>query len=215
MIGKSALVNEIIFSIQGESSRAGIPTVFVRLTGCNLRCGYCDTSYAWDEGGQMDIDSIIERVNSFNCKTVEITGGEPMEQASTPELANRLAERGFTVMIETNGSVDLSPLPEGIIKIVDVKCPESGAGDSFLYANLRLITPDDELKFVVSSKNDFNWALKEIETRNLLSLCRINVTPAAGRVEPADVAGWILESGKNLRLNLQIHKILWGDVRGV
>lgn len=164
----------------------------------------------------MDVCAIIERVDSYECRMVEITGGEPMEQpAGVAELAKRLLKRDYTVMIETNGSVNLAPLPEKVIKIVDMKCPDSGAGNSFLLKNLEKITPDDELKFVVSSKNDFDWAVKEVKNHNLLSICTVNISPAGGKVKPEDAARWILESGKNFRLNLPLHKILWGDKRAL
>ena len=203
-MGANLLVNEIFHSIQGESTRAGFPMTLVRLTGCNLRCGYCDTVYAYDEGTLMDAEEITARVESFGCKAVEITGGEPMTQGGTAELAKLFLERGYAVMMETNGSVDLCPVPKEVKKIVDIKCPGSGAGGSFLYENLKQITPHDELKFVVSCRDDFDWTISEIEKRDLLSICPVNVSPAVGKIDGAELAGWILKSGKNLRLNLQL-----------
>ncbi|MFQ5431910.1 MAG: radical SAM protein [Nitrospinota bacterium] len=214
-MGKILLVNEIFHSIQGESTRTGFPMILVRLTGCNLRCSYCDTVYAYEEGARMDTDEIMARVDSFGCAAVEITGGEPMTQDGTVELAKLFLEHGYAVMMETNGSVDLSPIPKGVKKIVDIKCPGSGAGGSFLYENLKQITPHDELKFVVSSKDDFDWMISEIEQRDLSSLCPVNVSPASGKIDNAELADWILKSGKSLRLNLQLHRILFGDKRSV
>ncbi|MEE8484756.1 MAG: radical SAM protein, partial [Nitrospinota bacterium] len=130
-------VNEVFFSIQGETTRTGIPTVFIRLAECNLRCRYCDTAYAYEKGDEIELEEIIRRADSFKCKTAEITGGEPMIQKNTPELARKLMDSGYTVMIETNGTVNLSPLPQGVIKIVDIKCPDSGSGGTFLYENLK------------------------------------------------------------------------------
>ena len=214
-MGERLLVNEIFHSIQGESTQAGFPMTLVRLTGCNLRCNYCDTVYAYEEGTQMDMDEILARVASFGCKALEITGGEPMTQNGTVELAELLLEQGYAVMMETNGSVDLSPLPKEVKKIVDIKCPGSGAGGSFLLENLKQITSHDELKFVVSSRDDFDWMISEIEDKNLLSICPVNVSIASGKVDSAELADWILKSGKNLRLNLQLHKVLFGDKRSV
>lgn len=214
-MGESLFVNEIFHSIQGESSRAGFPMAFVRLTGCNLRCNYCDTVYAYDEGTRMEIDEITERVGSYGCRSVEITGGEPMMQKSTVALAGRFVELGYGVMMETNGSVDLSPVPKEVKKIVDIKSPGSGAGGSFLYENLTRLTQSDELKFVITSRADFDWMISEIEERDLLSICPVNVSIAAGKIDPAELAGWLLKSGKELRLNLQLHKILFGDKRAV
>jgi len=201
-------INEIFFSLQGESTRAGLPTVFVRLAGCNLRCGYCDTSGAWEIGKFMSVENVARKVAEFDCRLVEITGGEPMLQANTPKLARKLLSDGCTVMMETNGTVNLSPLPKEVAKIVDIKCPESGAAEPFLYENLKLLTQNDEIKFVVSSKDDFNWSAAETVKRNLLSICTVNVSPVHGKVAPADLAEWILASGLPLRLNLQIHKYL-------
>ena len=214
-MGTSLLVNEIFHSIQGESTQTGFPMTLVRLTGCNLRCNYCDTVYAYEEGTRMEIDEISARVASFGCKALEITGGEPMTQNGTVELAKLLIGQGYAVMMETNGSVDLSPLPKEVKKIVDIKCPGSGAGGSFLVDNLKQISPHDELKFVVSSRDDFDWMISEIEGKNLLSICPVNVSPASGKIDNAELADWILKCGKNLRLNLQLHKILFGDKRSV
>lgn len=214
-MGESLFVNEIFHSIQGESSRAGFPMAFVRLAGCNLRCNYCDTVYAYEEGTRMEIGELTERVGSYGCRAVEITGGEPMTQKGAADLAGRFVKLGYGVMMETNGSVDLSPVPKEVKKIVDIKLPGSGAGGSFLYENLKQITSHDELKFVCSSRDDFDWMISEIEKRDLLSICPVNVSIAAGKIDPAEFAGWILKSGKNLRLNLQLHKILFGDGRAV
>jgi len=233
-MGTSLFVNEIFHSIQGESTRTGFPMTLVRLTGCNLRCNYCDTVYAYEEGTRMDTDEITARVDSFGCGAVEITGGEPMTQDGTVELAKLFLEHGCTVMMETNGSANLSPVPKEVKKIVDIKCPGSGAGGSFLYENLKQITQHDELKFVVSCRDDFDWMISEIDKRDLLSICPVNVSPACadiaaeasggsprrggpavGKVDGAELADWILKSGKSLRLNLQLHRILFGDKRTV
>lgn len=201
--------------MQGESSRAGIPTVFIRLSGCNLRCDYCDTKYAWEPGEQISLDEVLEKAESYGCKLVEITGGEPLAQPFTPELCEKLLFRGFTVMVETNGTIDISILPQKTVKILDMKCPASNESGKFLYGNLKHLSKNDELKFVVCSKEDFDWAIQEIEKNDLLSICPVNISPVAGLVDYSTAARWILESGKELRLNLQLHKIIWGDKRGV
>lgn len=207
-------VNEIFFSIQGETSRAGLPCVFVRLTGCNLRCGYCDTTYAYEEGETMSVDQVVDAVSGYGCDLVEITGGEPMAQAATPELARKLVDLDFKVMVETNGSFPLDTLPKEAIKIVDIKTPGSGEVGSFHYYNLHRLTPRDELKFVVCSRADFDWALREIDSKALETVCGINISPAAGLVSDEEAASWVLHGGKALRLNLQLHKMLWGAARG-
>ncbi len=209
------MLNEIFFSLQGESSRQGLPCVLVRLTGCNLRCGYCDTPYAYQEGREADIEEILDEVKKFGCRLVEITGGEPMAQPETAALARRLLELDFTVMVETNGSFDVSVLPDQVIKIVDIKTPGSGAGKSFLWDNLKHLDEKDEIKFVITSRADFDWAVRQVKKHSLAGIRAVNISPAAGMVQEADAAQWILESGLPLRLNLQLHRILWGGKRAV
>ncbi|MDH5543433.1 MAG: radical SAM protein [Nitrospinota bacterium] len=201
-------INEIFHSLQGESSRAGFPTVFIRFSLCNLRCGYCDTPYAYEDGDFMSIDEIVSKVGEFGCKRVEITGGEPMFQDGVIELAERFIADGYQVMMETNGTFELSGLPDELIKIVDIKCPDSGAADTFVEANLAYIRKSDEIKFVISSVNDFEWAVEKTAEKGLLSLCTVNISPAIGEVDAEEAAQWILDSGLDFRLNLQMHKYL-------
>ena len=156
----------------------------------------------------MSVDEILEKVRSFNCKLVEITGGEPLAQPELPDLCGELIAKGFTVMLETNGTFDLSKITEKAIKIVDIKCHGSKESGKFLYGNLKHLSQKDELKFVVSSKDDFDWAISEIEKYDLLSICTVNISPVNGIVNHNDLARWILESRKNLRFNLQLHKII-------
>jgi 7-carboxy-7-deazaguanine synthase len=210
-------VSEIFHSIQGESTRSGYPTVFIRLAGCNLRCAYCDTDYAWEQtsGAMMPVEEVVRKASSYRCGLVEITGGEPMAQNETPELCEKLLSARFKVMIETNGTFDISTLPSETVKILDIKCPGSGESGKFNHKNLTNMSGNDEIKFVVSHKDDFDWAIKEIEKNGLLSICPINISPAGGKASLEETAKWILESGKNLRLNLQLHKLIWGDKRGV
>jgi len=202
-------VNEIFFSLQGESSHSGMPTIFLRLTGCNLRCSYCDTKYAYNDGELFSIKIILEKIKKYACKRVEITGGEPMEQKATATLANVLIDAGYEVMIETNGSFNLSALPDKVIKIVDIKTPQSGAGKSFLYDNLKIMSGKDEIKFVVCSKADYLWAEEEIKRHKLLSICKINISPVTdGDITAKELADLILKSGLDLRLNIQLHTII-------
>lgn len=212
---KRLVLNEIFYSLQGESSRQGLPCVLVRLTGCNLRCGYCDTPYAYQEGREVSIEEVVDEVKKYGCRLVEITGGEPMAQPETAELARRLLELDFTVMVETNGSYDVSALPDGVIKIVDIKTPGSGAGKSFLWENLKHLGEKDEVKFVITSRADFDWAVRQVKKYGFAGIRAVNISPAAGMVAEQDAAQWILESGLPLRLNLQLHRILWGGKRAV
>jgi len=201
-------VNEIFFSIQGESTYAGRPCVFIRLTGCNLRCSYCDTQYAYVEGEQMEMAPILERVSRFGCKLVEITGGEPLLQDRTPDLARELIQNGYTVLVETNGSMDIGRLHPDCVRIVDMKCPSSGMHEKNDLANLQWLTTTDELKFVIGDKEDFEFA-KEVLGLIRKPLCTINFSPVFGSISPRELADWILQDRLPVRLNMQIHKIIW------
>jgi len=205
------LVNELFFSIQGESTFAGERCVFVRLTGCNLRCSYCDTTYAFTNGTSMSIDDICAQVSSYHCNLVEITGGEPLLQPETPELCYRLLKNGYTVLVETNGSLDIRSLPPECIRIVDVKCPGSTTGESFDQHNLEAITGNDQLKFVISGSNDFEWAVAFIEHHRLANRCTIIFSPNTTLCSVQELAGWIVENNTPVRLGLQLHKIIWGN----
>ncbi len=211
----SVKVNEIFHSIQGESSWAGQPCVFVRLTGCNLRCAYCDTSYAYEQGLFMEIPDILEQVRRLRCGLVEVTGGEPLIQEESPSLIGRLLDEGYTVLLETNGSIGIGGLDPRCIRIVDIKCPSSGmAGQNDLH-NLKELRIKDELKFVIGNREDYEFA------RDLLSAfpaigCKINFSPVSGALAPRSLAEWILHDHLPVRLNLQLHKIIWGpETRGV
>ncbi len=208
-------VTEIFFSIQGEGTRAGLPCVFVRFTGCDLRCVYCDTAYAFHGGQDMTQESILEAVERHPCKLVLLTGGEPLLQRELPELARRLLERGYEVTVETHGQRPLDALPTGVVRIVDVKTPDSGEVATDL-AYLDRLTPADEVKFVVSSRADFAWSREVIRRHALEGRVHVLLSPVWGKVEPRDLAAWILASGVDARLSLQIHKVIWGpEARGV
>lgn len=212
----SLKVNEIFHSIQGESSYAGWPCVFVRLTYCNLRCDYCDTAYSYDEGEELSPADIFDKVNSYDCKLVEITGGEPLVQDKTPELVQKFLGAGFDVLIETSGSLDIGVLPEGCIRIVDFKTPSCGMSDKNLWENVTKLENSDEVKFVVRTVEDYEWAKEKIAEYNLLGICPVSVSPVFGELENETLASWILADKLPLRLNLQIHKYIWApEARGV
>lgn len=202
-------VNEIFYSIQGESSYAGIPCVFIRLTGCNLRCTYCDTKYAYKKGKNISLEKIAELVSKYECPVVEITGGEPLLQEKTPDLAKTLSDKGFTVLVETNGTQNINLLPSGIVCILDIKCPGSGEDKKMDWENLNRLNQTDEVKFVLSSPSDYDWAKKIIREQQLTKRVPVLLSPVHGKLDPAEIAGRILEDRLNVRLQLQIHKYLW------
>lgn len=208
-------VNEIFKSIQGESTHNGRVCTFIRLTGCNLRCTYCDTKYSFDEGSSLSLEDVINKVKSLDSNLVEITGGEPLFQKETPELCSNLIELGYEVLIETNGSQDISILPDKVSKIVDVKCPDSGSFESFNIKNISSLTNNDECKFVISSKRDFEWSLRFIDEHKLSSFCQIIFSPNTNSFSAEKLADLIVSKNAPVRLGLQIHKILWGDKKGV
>ena len=211
-------VNEIFYSIQGESSYSGRPCVFVRLTGCNLRCSYCDTQYAYTEGEELEIDEIAGRVISYQCPLVEVTGGEPLIQKETPDLIHRLLTKGFETLMETNGSQDISQVDNRCVKIVDIKCPFSGQTGHNDLQNLDRLTDHDEVKFVIADRDDYEYAqqILHLTDPNLCGKHPVHFSPAFGRMEPKTLAEWILEDHLDVRLHLQVHKIIWSpDRRGV
>jgi 7-carboxy-7-deazaguanine synthase len=208
-------VTEIFFSIQGEGTRAGLPCVFVRFTGCDLRCVYCDTAYAFHGGADMSREQILAEVARHPSRFVLLTGGEPVLQKELPQLATDLLARGYEVAVETHGQRPLDALPREVIRIVDVKTPESGEVTTD-FAYLDALAPHDEVKFVVGSEDDWRWSLDVIRRHGLGRRVAVLVSPVWGRVEPRDLARWVLESGENARLNLQLHKVIWGaETRGV
>lgn len=188
--------------------------MFVRLSGCNLRCSYCDSRYAWDDGERLELAEVVERVVDTPVNLVEITGGEPLLQERTPELCRVLQQWGRTVMVETNGTCDIRALPEGVIRVVDVKCPGSGAEIGFHMANLADLRPTDDCKFVISNRQDFDWARTFVDTHGLRERCEVIFTPVWQTLAPSTLAEWVLAEGANVRLGLQLHKVLWGDSRG-
>jgi 7-carboxy-7-deazaguanine synthase len=208
-------VCEIFKSLQGESTHAGKTCSFVRLTGCNLSCSYCDTLYALTEGEELPLEKVVRAVQEHRTRLVEITGGEPLLQAETPLLCRRFLDLGYTVLVETNGSLDISIAPPPVIRIVDVKCPSSGHEGSFLRKNFGLLTSSDECKFVLSDKDDFFWALDVVHRENLHETASVIFSPNTKLLQPRDLAEWILEENAPVRLGVQLHKIIWGDRRAV
>lgn len=210
-------INEIFFSIQGESTWAGYPCVFVRLTGCNLRCRWCDTDYAFYEGRHFGVQQIVEQVRGYGCKLVEVTGGEPLLQKGVHSLFRMLLDSNFTVLVETSGERDLSIVDPGVIKIMDLKCPGSGECDRNRMANLQYLSTRDEVKFVIRDRADFDWASAIIsEYRLFRQVNAVLMSPVFGALPPAELAEWILRRQLPIRLQLQIHKHIWSPgTRGV
>lgn len=208
------IICEIFRSLQGESTYAGLPCTFIRASGCNLSCTYCDTKYAFSEGTELSIDEILEKARSLATPLVEITGGEPLIQDDTPILVEKLLQENYTVLIETNGSIDISKLPSGCIRIIDIKCPSSGSGSSFLPENFDYLNETDQIKCVISSHSDFEWASDIIKSGKLDRVKEIIFSPNVQLISPANLADLILNSNLNIRLGLQMHKFIWGDLRG-
>lgn len=213
---KQVLISEIFFSIQGESTYAGLPCVFVRLYGCNLACNWCDTPYARINGNarEMSVDAVIQEAGKYRCPLVEITGGEPLIQPEAPALAKRLLDDGLRVLIETNGTVDLAGLDAGIVKIVDVKCPSSGHAGSFIMENMKFITPEDELKFVIADRQDYEFAKEFLEEFVRGQTAKVLFAPVQPALAPKELADWMLRDRLCARLQLQLHKYIWNDERG-
>jgi 7-carboxy-7-deazaguanine synthase len=210
-------INEIFYSIQGESTRAGLPCVFVRLTACDLRCTWCDTPYAFHEGAKRSVDEVVAEVERHHCSLVEITGGEPLLQDDVYPLMDRLLERGLTVMLETGGHRPITRVPPAVVKIVDVKCPGSGEAGKNDWANLDRLAPHDELKFVVQDRADYEFARELIGRHNLTSRCAaILISPVHGVLDAKTLSEWMLEDRLPARLQLQLHKYIWSPTaRGV
>ena len=209
-------VSEIFASIQGETSYVGLPFAFVRLTGCNLRCRYCDATYAYDDGEEIPLGEVVSRVTYFGIPRVTVTGGEPLLQEEAPALVAALLDLGHTVLVETNGTVPLSRLDPRSVKIMDVKCPSSGEAEKTDWGNFALLTPRDEVKFVVSSEEDYRFAREVIRKYGKERPFTALLSPAFGLLPPEKLAGWMIGDAIDARFQLQIHKLVWGpDRRGV
>ena len=202
-------INEIYLSVQGESTHTGLPCIFIRLTGCNLRCSWCDTAYAFHEGKNMSIDEILQKVENFGIHLVEITGGEPLMQDNVYTLMRRLIENGYKVMLETGGSISLERVPKDVIKIMDLKCPGSGEQEKNNLDNLKLHAPHDEDKFVILDKKDYEWSRDIIKKYKINETAHILISPVFDKLELKEMVKWILEDRLPVRLQTQLHKIIW------
>ena len=214
--GQRLKIHEIFHSLQGESTWAGRACVLVRLTGCQMRCRWCDTEYAFYEGDWQSLDAILDEVAAFDCPLVEVTGGEPLLQPGCLPLLARLCDAGYTVLLETGGGVDIGGVDPRVHRILDIKCPGSGEAENNHWPNLDLLGPRDEVKLVVADRADFDWACAVVRRHHLTDRVPVHMAPVWGELEPAELAAWVRACGLPLRLQLQLHKLLWGAAtRGV
>ena len=207
-------INEIFHSLQGEADAVGFPTVFVRLTGCPLRCQYCDTEYAFHIGDWTTVDAILDRVKPFSARHVCVTGGEPLAQAACITLLKRLCDQGYQVSLETSGAMDIAAVDDRVTRVVDIKTPDSGEQSRNRLENLPLLKANDQLKFVLCSRADYDWSRHFIDLHRLEGRCDILFSPSYKQLPPAELAQWILHDRLNVRFQIQLHKFLWGDVPG-
>lgn len=208
-MSKSLKINEVFFSIQGESTHAGRPCVFVRLSACNLRCNWCDTEYAFYSGIDRSFKSLLEEIESFNCGLVEITGGEPLLQKEVLPFMTLLSDKGYEVLLETGGHMDISGVDNRVQRIMDIKCPGSGESDKNLWSNIPHLTPKDQLKFVLSNRDDYDWAKDILLRHDLIAICPVLFSPVFGSLDNQQLAEWILEDRLDVRYQLQLHKYIW------
>jgi 7-carboxy-7-deazaguanine synthase len=207
-------INEIFYSLQGEARTVGLPTVFVRLTGCPLRCTYCDTEYAFTEGNWLTLDEVLARVAQHQPRYVTVTGGEPLAQRPCRELMHRLCEAGYEVSLETSGAFDIADIDERVSIVMDLKTPGSGEIEKNRYENVALLQPKDQVKFVIGSRNDYEWSRAALSEHALAQRCDVLFSPVFGQIQPGELADWILADRLPVRMQVQLHKILWGDTRG-
>jgi len=207
-------ITEIFHSLQGEARSVGWPTVFVRLTGCPLRCVWCDTEYSFHGGEWREIDDIVEEVKKYRARHVCVTGGEPLAQKRCLELLRRLCDAGFDVSLETSGALDVSQVDPRVSRVVDVKAPGSGESERNLWSNLDLLGAHDQIKFVLADRADYDWAIDVVDRRSLATRCEVLFSPVAGKLAPGDLADWIIADGRQVRMQVQLHKLLWGNTPG-
>lgn len=207
-------LTEIFYSLQGEASRAGLPTVFVRLTGCPLRCTWCDTTYSFTGGEPATVESVLAEVGKYPAHQICVTGGEPLAQKDCLPLLTALCDAGYDVSLETSGAIDVAGVDPRVARIMDLKAPDSGESARNLWSNLDVLNQSDEIKIVIASRRDYEWARDVLRERQLDRLCPVLLSPAGGLIEPQSLADWILEDGLNVRFQLQLHKLLWGNMKG-
>jgi len=208
-------IHEIFYSLQGESSRIGLPTVFVRLTGCPMRCVYCDTAYAFSGGSNIEVSDILAKVSEFGTRYVTVTGGEPLAQKDCHVLLKDLCDAGYSVSLETGGAIDIGPVDKRVSVILDIKTPGSGEVDNNLWTNLTQLKPQDEVKFVLCSREDYDWAKVLLSTHKINEKCPVLFSPVYSQVNPTELAEWVLADRLPVRVQVQLHKILWGEKPGV
>ncbi|HAU9809851.1 TPA: 7-carboxy-7-deazaguanine synthase QueE [Legionella pneumophila] len=207
-------ITEIFHSLQGESVTVGLPTVFVRLTGCPLRCQYCDTAYAFSGGEVVEIDDILNKVASYQCQHVCVTGGEPLAQPGCVPLLSKLCDAGYSVSLETSGARDIASVDQRVMIVMDLKTPDSKEADKNLLSNLNFLKPTDQIKFVLCSRNDYEWACSMLSEYQLAERVQLLFSPSWNQLNPADLANWIIQDKLPVRFQLQLHKILWNDAPG-
>ena len=207
-------ITEIFYSLQGETRTVGLPTVFVRLTGCPLRCGYCDTAYAFHGGQKMEISDIVAEVKSYNPRYVTVTGGEPLAQNTCRELLTALCDLDVEVSLETSGAMDISDIDPRVVRVMDLKTPASGEVSKNRYSNIDLLNHHDQIKFVICNREDYDWAREQLSSLELIDRCEILFSPVHGDLNPTDLAEWIIADNLPVRMQIQLHKYLWNDAQG-
>jgi 7-carboxy-7-deazaguanine synthase len=211
---KTLKINEIFFSLQGETTYIGLPTVFIRLTGCPLRCNYCDTTYAFHNGQYISISEILHSISGFRTRYVTVTGGEPLAQKACDDLLTLLCDEGYVVSLETSGAIDIGQVDDRVCKILDIKTPASGEVDKNHFENIQHITKNDQIKFVICDRADYEWAKNKLSEFQLNEHCVVLFSPSYNELDVTQLAEWILEDQLAVRLQIQLHKYLWGDVPG-
>jgi 7-carboxy-7-deazaguanine synthase len=207
-------ITEIFYSLQGETRTVGLPTVFVRLTGCPLRCGYCDTAYAFHGGQKMEISDIVAEVKSYNPRYVTVTGGEPLAQNTCRELLTALCDLDVEVSLETSGAMDISDIDPRVVRVMDLKTPASGEVSKNRYSNIDLLNHHDQIKFVICNREDYDWAREQLSSLELIDRCEVLFSPVHGDLTPTDLAEWIIADNLPVRMQIQLHKYLWNDAQG-